>query len=114
MNSQVNQQRTQVVDLRDHTLVPEYGTWSGGHPDGTRNISIFTHAFLRKGDLLIKPMDGDSSKLTLWVFDSAPDLYMGQGSKGDPSLWKGVIKDVIYNKLLTAEMQNLLAEQGIK
>mgnify|MGYP000172601601 CR=1 FL=1 len=113
MNSQANQQRTQVIDLRDRTLVPEYGTWSGGHPDGTRNISIFTHAFLRKGDLLVKPMDGDSSKLTLWVFASVPDICMGQGRKGDASLWKGVIKDVIYNKLLTAEMQDLLAEQGL-
>lgn len=106
-------EKPQIIDLRDRSLVPEYGTWSGTLPNGTRNISIFTHAFLRKGDLLVKPMDGDSSQLTLWVFYSAPDIHMGQGRKGDPSLWKGVIKDVIYNNLLTAEMQDLLAERGI-
>ena len=99
----------QLIDLRDRSSVPEFGSWSANQPNGTRNFSIFTNHFLRKGDLLIKAKDGEPNSLTLWQIKSV-DLYMGQNSKDSPNLWKGVITDVIYNNMLTDEMVSLLKQ----
>lgn len=100
----------QLIDLRNRYNVPEFGSWSTNQPNGTRNFSIFTNHFLRKGDLLIKAKDGEPNALTLWQIQSV-DLFIGQNGKGAPSLWKGVITDVIYNNMLTDEMVSLLKQR---
>lgn len=102
----------QLIDLRDHSKVPEFSSWSANQPSGTRYFSIFTHRFLRQGDLLIKPKDGEPNSLTLWQIKTV-DLYIGQGGKGSPNLWKGVITDVIYNNMLTDEMISLLKQHQL-
>ena len=66
-------------------------------------------ASLQAPTIKIKAKDGEPNSLTLWQIKSV-DLYMGQNSKGSPNLWKGVITDVIYNNMLTAEMVTLLKQ----
>jgi len=86
-----------------------YETSPNGYPPGTRSFGFWSYGTPVIGDLVSFLSNRTNSKVLYQIKSVALNFT---GSNSD-NFWKGVMIDVIYNKMLTEEMVGVLQREGL-